>query len=283
LDVNPPLIGVVSSTTSVGLVLPIVLEMRHLLEASDEKPSFSDLLLGATAVSDMLSMFLLAFFVEGSLLSLDTAWLLLLMLVLYPSYRLIKVYSRLTEKVQALERSYHFSTRLSMVLMIIFAAMAEASGVHGVIGAFFAGVLISELLYSSEYLLRNLTSFGYSLFLPAFFLLTGVKVNLVNAILKTNLWLLSSLIILSLLGKVLGVAASARKSLGLRKAVIMGTFISLLLVRPLPKGRGYTRGGRREKFKYTETKAFWDVPVKEVECCNKYSPCLNERHGMGES
>ncbi len=227
VDVNPWLIGVVSSTTSVGVVLPTVLEMRHLLEVGGHgNPSFSDLLLGATAVSDMLSMFLLAFFVEGSNLSLDTIWILLLLfLVLYPSYRLIKAYSKLTEKVQTLERRYHFSTRLSMVLMIIFAAMAEASGVHGVIGAFFAGVLVSELIYSSEYLLRNLASFGYALFLPAFFLLTGVKVNVVDAILKTNLWLLPGLIALSLLGKVLGVTVSARNVLGIKRSVIMGTIM----------------------------------------------------------
>ncbi len=227
IGVNPWLIGVVSSTTSVGVVLPTVLEMRHLLEVGGHSnPSFSDLLLGATAVSDMLSMFLLAFFVEGSNLSMDTIWILLLLfIVLYPSYKLIKAYSRLIEKVQTLERRYHFSTRLSMVLMIIFAAMAEASGVHGVIGAFFAGVLISELIYSSEYLLRNLASFGYALFLPAFFLLTGVKVNVVDAVLRTNLWLLPGLIVLSLLGKVLGVTVSAKSVLGVKRSVIMGTIM----------------------------------------------------------
>ncbi len=234
LGVNPWLIGVVSSTTSVGVVLPTVLEMRHLLEPGavgsgrkgGDGPSFSDLLLGATAVSDMLSMFLLAFFVEGSNLSLETAWILILLfLVMYPSYRLIKAYSRLTERVQVLEMRYHFSTRLSMVLMIIFAAMAEASGVHGVIGAFFAGVLVSELIYSSEHLLRNLASFGYALFLPAFFLLTGVKVDVVDAVLRTNLWLLPGLVGLSLLGKVAGAAVSAWRVLGMKRSVVMGTLM----------------------------------------------------------
>ncbi len=225
LNINPWLIGVVSSTTSVGVVLPTVIEMKHMLEESEhgEMTTFSDLLLGATAVSDMLSMFLLAFFVEGSRLSAESIWLLFLMfLIMYPSYKLIKVYSKLTERVQALERRYHFSTRLSMVLMIIFAALAEISGVHGVIGAFFAGVIISEFIYSSEHLLRNLASFGYALFLPAFFLLTGVKVNVVNAILKTNFLLLPGLVVLSLLGKVVGVAISAKGRLGLRRSIVMG-------------------------------------------------------------
>ncbi len=228
LGINPWLIGVVSSTTSVGVVLPTVVEMEYLFEEPTKPGSvpFTKLLLGATAVSDMLSMFLLAFFVEGVALSGSSLLIILLsILILYPSYKLVKVYSKLTKKVMALERRYHFSARLSMVLMIIFTALAELSGVHGVVGAFFAGVIVSQLIYSSEYLLRNLASFGYALFLPIFFLLTGVKVNIVDAVLKTNVLLLPGLIGLSLLGKVIGTAISARKELGLKKSVIMGTIM----------------------------------------------------------
>jgi len=225
LGINPWLIGVVSSTTSVGVVLPTVVEMEYLFEEPTKPGSvpFTKLLLGATAVSDMLSMFLLAFFVEGVALSGSSLLVILLsILILYPSYKLVKVYSKLTKKVMDLERRYHFSARLSMVLMIIFTALAELSGVHGVVGAFFAGVIVSQLIYSSEYLLRNLASFGYALFLPMFFLLVGVKVNIVDAILKTNVFLLPGLIGLSLLGKVIGTAISARKELGLKRSVIMG-------------------------------------------------------------
>jgi len=225
LGINPWLIGVVSSTTSVGVVLPTVVEMEYLFEEPTKPGSvpFTKLLLGATAVSDMLSMFLLAFFVEGVALSGSSLLVILLsILILYPSYKLVKVYSKLTKKVMDLERRYHFSARLSMVLMIIFTALAELSGVHGVVGAFFAGVIVSQLIYSSEYLLRNLASFGYALFLPIFFLLVGVKVNIVDAILKTNVFLLPGLIGLSLLGKVIGTAISARKELGLKRSVIMG-------------------------------------------------------------
>ncbi len=225
-EIDPWLIGVVSSTTSVGIVLPTVMEMKDLFNGQSSEVKFSDLLLGATAVSDMLSMFLLAFFVEGSRISIGSGIvLILLFLVLYPSYKLIKVYSKQTEAVSSLESGYHFSTRLSMVLMIIFAAMAEVSGVHGVIGAFFAGVVISELLYSREYLLRNLASFGYALFLPAFFLLTGVKVDIVDAIIKVNILLLPGLIVLSFLGKVIGVVMTAKGIIGLKKSILMGTMM----------------------------------------------------------
>ncbi len=228
LGINPWLIGVVSSTTSVGVVLPTVVEMEYLFEEPIKPGSvpFTKLLLGATAVSDMLSMFLLAFFVEGVALSANSLFIILLsVLILYPSYKLVKVYSKLTKKVMALERRYHFSARLSMVLMIIFTALAELSGVHGVVGAFFAGVIVSQLIYSSEYLLRNLASFGYALFLPMFFLLTGVKVNIIDAVLRTNVFLLPGLVGLSLLGKVIGTAVSARKELGLKRSVVMGTIM----------------------------------------------------------
>ncbi len=226
IGIDPWLIGVVSSTTSVGIVLPTILEMKDLFDDKSTEIKFSDLLLGATAVSDMMSMFLLAFFVEGSRISIGSGLILILLfLIMYPSYKLIKEYSKQGEAVQSLESGYHFSTRLSMVLMIIFAAMAEVSGVHGVIGAFFAGVIVSELTSLREHLLKNLASFGYALFLPAFFLLTGVKVDIVSAVLKVNVLLLPGLIILSFLGKVLGVAASARGIIGLKRSVLMGTMM----------------------------------------------------------
>ncbi len=225
IGIDPWLIGVISSTTSVGIVLPTILEMKDLFDDGGNGIKFSDLLLGATAVSDMMSMFLLAFFVEGSRISIGSGLILILLfLIMYPSYRLIKEYSK-QEAVQSLESGYHFSTRLSMVLMIIFAAMAEISGVHGVIGAFFAGVIVSELTSLREHLLKNLASFGYALFLPAFFLLTGVKVDFMGAILKVNVLLLPGLIILSFLGKVLGVTVSARGLIGLKKSVLMGTMM----------------------------------------------------------
>ncbi len=226
IGIDPWLIGVVSSTTSVGIVLPTVLEMKDLFDDQSSEIKFSDLLLGATAVSDMMSMFLLAFFVEGSRISVGSGLILvLLFLVIYPSYKLIKEYSKQTEAISSLERGYHFSTRLSMVLMIIFAAMAEVSGVHGVIGAFFAGVIVSELIYSREFLLKNLASFGYALFLPAFFILTGVKVDLIDALLKVNIFLLPGLITLSFLGKVIGVIIAARGIIGLKKSILMGTMM----------------------------------------------------------
>jgi len=42
------------------------------------------------------------------------------------------------------------------------------------------------------------------------------------------------------------------------------SFIFPLLARPLPKGRGYARGGEREIFKYSEGKRYNDDLVTAV-------------------
>ncbi len=109
-----------------------------------------------------------------------------------------------------LEERYHFSSRLSLVSMIVLSALAEASGVHAVVGSFFAGVLVSELTKGSRELLEKLSSFGYSLFIPMFFLLAGARIDLPSALAGGNLALLAAILPLSFVGKVGAVYAAAR-------------------------------------------------------------------------
>ncbi len=220
LNVSPELVGVISSTTSVGIVLPTITEMK-LNSGSD---SFYKLTIGATAVSDMLSMFILAMVIQETSPNTDTLIMAAVALALiYPSYKAVKLYSRVVHKISDMEERYHFSTRLSMVLMVVFTYLAESVGIHGVVGAFFAGIIISELIESVDYLLKNLASFGYALFIPMFFLITGSKIDLMAIFSGGNALLIVGLILISLVGKVAGVYFSAKgRGLNGRKAFSMG-------------------------------------------------------------
>ncbi len=226
---SPVLAGLIFSTTSVGVVLPTAKELEHLFNnvRGSSSMSFSKLLIGATAVSDMLSMFMLAFMIESKDAVGETIVLLIMTaILLLPFYRALKIYSKMTTRLRELESRYHFTTRLSMVLMIVLAALAEIIGVHAVVGSFFAGVLISVLTEGSERLSDNLLSFGYALFLPAFFLLAGAKVDLPSMLAAGNLWLLPVFLVFSYLGKLSGVYTGARLR-GLSKSVsfTMGTLM----------------------------------------------------------
>jgi len=227
IGVNPILLGVIFSTTSVGVVLPTAKEIEHLFKGQGTKRSFSKLLIGATAVSDMESMFVLAFLVEGGA-RVETLATVMVMFLLFliPLYRAAKAYSRLIRKIRDLEERYHFTTRLSMVLMIIFAALAEVIGIHAVVGAFFAGILVSELAGGYEKLADNLASFGYALFLPMFFLITGAKADIPAVITKGNLLLLPLFLFLSYAGKLGGVYAPAKaRGMDNGSAIMMGTLM----------------------------------------------------------
>ncbi len=221
LGVYPELIGVISSTTSVGIVLPTITEMKI---ADGGSNSFYKLTLGATAVSDMLSMFILAMVIQETSPRLDTVIMAILALILiYPSYKAVKLYSKVVHRLSDMEEKYHFSSRLSMVLMVVFTYLAESAGVHGVVGAFFAGIIISELIESVDYLLKNLAAFGYSLFIPMFFLITGSKIDLFSVVAGGNLILIVGLVLVSLIGKVLGVYFPAKGvGIGKREAFSMG-------------------------------------------------------------
>ncbi len=225
--VNPVLLGVIFSTTSVGVVLPTAKEIEHLFKDQGSKKPFSKLLIGATAVSDMESMFVLTFLVEsGARLETLATVVIMFLLFLIPLYRAAKAYSRLIRKIRDLEERYHFTTRLSMVLMIIFAALAEVIGIHAVVGAFFAGILVSELAGGYEKLADNLASFGYALFLPMFFLITGAKADIPAVIARGNLLLLPLFLFLSYAGKLGGVYAPAKaRGMDNGSAITMGTLM----------------------------------------------------------
>ncbi len=228
LDVDPMILGAIFSTTSVGIVLPAAKEMEESMDdlLSSKKP-FSKLLVGATAVSDMGSMLILAFIVQSRSGNPNMIPLMLLsVLLMIPSFKAVRAYSRVVHRIQDLEKKYHFTTRLAMIVMIVFAALAEAMGVHAVVGSFFAGMLVSELTESSEDLLRNLTSFGYALFLPMFFLIAGAKIDLPSALYGGDLLLLPIFLVFSFLGKLGSTYVVAiKRGLEREAALVMGTFM----------------------------------------------------------
>ncbi len=228
LNADPMILGAIFSTTSVGIVLPAAKEMEESMNnvLSSEKP-FSKILIGATTVSDMGSMLILAFIVQSESGNLNMIPLIFLsMLLMIPSLKAIRAYSKIVHRIQDLEKRYHFTTRLAMILMIVFAALAEAIGVHAVVGSFFAGILVSELTESSEDLLKSLTSFGYALFLPMFFLIAGAKIDLPAALHGGDLLLLPVFLVLSFVGKLGGTyAAAIKRGLGKEASLVMGTFM----------------------------------------------------------
>ena len=67
--------------------------------------------------------------------------------------------------------------RLAFFLIFALVTVAEKVGVENILGAFLAGIVM-KLLEPSHETADKLTSIGYGFFIPIFFIMTGVKLNL---------------------------------------------------------------------------------------------------------
>ncbi|MFQ5796775.1 MAG: cation:proton antiporter [Candidatus Bipolaricaulia bacterium] len=225
VGMHPLFLGTILSTTSLGIILPLIRELRY-------KKEFSHILLGSVVLVDTLSMFLLAFSlatIQGSLES-SFFYSLLAILTLFIIPWLINRWSlhkRIADWVSE-ESHFDMEVRFSFALILILAAIADQLGFHSIIGAFIAGLIISELTSTGSVLEEKLESFGYGFFIPLFFILMGAKVDL--PALFSNLEAIQLLLVIvavGILSKVVGVSLIARiKVFNFCESVAFGLFHS---------------------------------------------------------
>ncbi|RLE99056.1 MAG: hypothetical protein DRJ59_08290, partial [Thermoprotei archaeon] len=195
----PEFIGVSLSTTSMGVVLPTVKEFSGRKEVSK-------VLLGAAILVDMMSMLALAYIIEKRYLSLDKMILLLVSVIgLTLIIASLRKWRPAKTKLSALTSEHHLDVRLCIALIFGFAVLAEFVGIHAILGAFAAGLLISELKEKVEGLVEKLLGFGYGFFIPIFFITVGVRTNL-GLVLGSirGIEILVVLFLVGFMGKILG-------------------------------------------------------------------------------
>jgi len=223
LGAHPLLIGTIFSTTSLGLILPIINELKG-------KEKFSHTLFGSVVLVDTLSIFILAFtltYVKGNLsISFIYSFIFIILLLVIP---MIMKKTKVKRKFGILfSRHTRFSimTRISFAVLILLAALSENLGFHTIIGAFIAGLIISEFTHRASLLDKKLSSFGYGFFIPFFFIVVGSKIN-VPALFSnlSNLLILITIIVVAIASKVVGVFTIS-KVLGMdnKESLSMGFF-----------------------------------------------------------
>lgn len=168
LGIHPLILGAVLSTTSLGLILPICREI-------DYHKNLSIVLFGSVIVIDILSIFILTFsiiYIRGNFN--NTFYYSIIVLLVLFVIPLILNKSRVKKKIAVwIEKRSRFAimVRFSFALLVILAAVSEELGFHSIIGAFIAGLIISEITPRACQLEEKLESFGYGFFIPFFFLL----------------------------------------------------------------------------------------------------------------
>ena len=176
---NPVLLGLILSTTSLGIVVPVLKE-RGLLGSS-----YGQCLLLAALLSDFIPMLLLGLYI--ALLTKgfrpDLLWFIVLLGLFAGAARLTRWANRhaLTRTVLQ-ELSYataQIRVRGTFALIVLCVVLAWWLGVEPILGAFMAGAIIAQSRRGGPgELERQLDAIGYGFFIPLFFLLVGARFDL---------------------------------------------------------------------------------------------------------
>jgi len=210
IGINPLILGTIFSTTSIGLILPLYHEL-------DCSPKFKNMLLGSVILVDTLSIFILAFtltFITGEFTeSFIYSFIFILILFVIPIILNKTGVRRRFGRILSRHTRFSLMTRVSFALLILLATISHWMGFHSIIGAFLAGLIISELTHRASLLNKKLSSFGYGFFIPFFFIIVGAKIDFPELFSNLkNIEILLAIILVGILAKIIGVAAAAKLS-----------------------------------------------------------------------
>jgi Kef-type K+ transport system membrane component KefB len=173
-DVHPLVLGTIFCTTSIGLILPLLKDLSATRK-------FSQILVGSVTLVDIFSIFLLAFvlaLIEDSIGAEFIYGLLFMVTLLIMPFLISR--GNLREKIAMRiveEAHFDFEIRAAFALIFLLAALSNFLGFHAIVGAFIAGLMVSEVI-PKDPVEQKLQSFGYGFFIPLFFILVGSQVNL---------------------------------------------------------------------------------------------------------
>lgn len=176
---NAVMMALILSTTSLGVVLPVLKEKRL------QDSPFGQYLLVAASIADFATFLLLAVVVAAIRggLTLDLLLVLVLLIAFGLLARVGQYVIRFPLLRQVVRELSHATAQIkvrgAMALMVAWVVLAEALGVEVILGAFLAGALISLLGGQQQTLLREkLDALGFGFFVPIFFIDVGVRFNL---------------------------------------------------------------------------------------------------------
>lgn len=188
---NPYLMTLVISTISLGIVVPT------LKDANIIRSEIGQTILLITVVGDLMTMVLLAVFVSLNSQDGGNTWLLL---ILFGSGIILYFFGKLFKHLSFLETltkgTVHIDTRAVFTLIIVLVGLAESLGAENILGAFLAGVLVS-LLSPDPNMVQKLDSFGYGFLIPIFFVMVGVKLDLISMFSHASVLLIIPLLLVA--------------------------------------------------------------------------------------
>ena len=176
---NPLLMGMILSTTSLGMVVPVLKE-RELMS----RP-YGQCLLITTLLSDFIPLLLLGLLIsiltQGFTLNLFL--FLVLLLVFVGGAKVSRWANRHTLTRHILEELSHATAQIrvrgAFALIVLWVVLAGWLGTQAILGAFLAGAIIAQTRRGPQSVFEEkLDAIGYGFFIPIFFIIIGARFDL---------------------------------------------------------------------------------------------------------
>ncbi|MCH5465144.1 cation:proton antiporter domain-containing protein [Levilactobacillus tujiorum] len=167
---DPWLAAIIFMTISLGIVIATLKEKELL-----SKP-FGQTVLLIAALGEIIPLFALTIYASIFGKGGQSLWLLLLVfLAAGVLFRRFKPFFTFFERIN--KSTTQLDIRLAFFLIFSMVVIAESVGAEGILGAFVAGIVM-KLLQPQEDTRTRLDGIGYGFFIPMFFMMSGVELNL---------------------------------------------------------------------------------------------------------
>ncbi|MDG6752761.1 monovalent cation:proton antiporter family protein [Staphylococcus aureus] len=185
------LMVIIISTISLGVVVPTLKEMNIM------RTTIGQFILLVAVLADLVTMILLTVYGAINGQGGSTIWLIGILVVFTAiSYILGVQFKRMSFLQKLMDGTTQIGIRAVFALIILLVALAEGVGAENILGAFLTGVVVS-LLNPDEEMVEKLDSFGYGFFIPIFFIMVGVDLNIPSLIKEPKLLIIIPILIVA--------------------------------------------------------------------------------------
>lgn len=226
---DPLFLTLIFSTTSLGIVVPILKENKIITE-----PIGQTILISAL-IADFASMLMIP--VVMFFLQPEGGAQLLTSLIIFAAFVVVYLIARRFLKIDCIGNDTYESSQLriraAFALILVFVSLAELTGVEIILGAFLAGILFSLLF--SEFrteIVPKLDAIGYGFLIPIFFIMVGANFDLktvltLNTILSLPLYIAVAYVVKLVPSLILKIYYPWRESIG--AGFLLASRLSLII------------------------------------------------------
>jgi Kef-type K+ transport system membrane component KefB len=199
----PLLVAIILAATSFGIVVAV------LKDAGQSRTPFGQLVIAGASIADFATVIMLSLFFSSSGASFETTLvLLILFLAVVAAVGALMAGARgssaLQTAIESMQRtSAQIGVRIAWLLLAVLVFLSEEFGLEVVLGAFLAGALVS-LLDRDDAVARTglqdkLDGIGFGIFIPIFFVVSGVQLDLDSLLSSFDTIVLVPLTVIALL------------------------------------------------------------------------------------